>query len=85
MLCDNLEELDGVGSGSEVQEGEDTYILWLIYVDIWQKPTQYCNAIILQLKINKILINKKDFETFIIQRCVSYIKIYLCIYSSGSA
>ena len=21
-------------------------------VDIWQKPTQYCNAIILQLKIN---------------------------------
>ena len=27
---------------------------WLIHVDIWQKPTQYCKAIILQLKqINK--------------------------------
>ena len=26
---------------------------WLIHVDIWQKPTCYCKAIILQLKINK--------------------------------
>ena len=32
---------------------EGTYVyLWLIYVDLWQKPTQYCKAIILQLKIN---------------------------------
>ena len=32
---------------------EGTYVyLWLIHVDIWQKPTQYCKAIILQLKIN---------------------------------
>ena len=29
---------------------EGTYVyLWLIHVDIWQKPTQYCKAIILQL------------------------------------
>ena len=29
-----------------------TYVyLWLIHVDVWQKPTQYCKAIILQLKI----------------------------------
>ena len=26
--------------------------LWLIHVDVWQKPTQHCKAIILQLKIN---------------------------------
>ena len=33
---------------------KETYIyLWLIHVDTWQKPTQYCKAIILQLKINK--------------------------------
>ena len=33
---------------------EGTYVyLWLIHVDIWQKPTQYLKAIILQLKINK--------------------------------
>ena len=33
--------------------------LWLIHIDIWQKPTQYCKAIILQLKINKFFKNKK--------------------------
>ena len=33
---------------------EKTYVyLWLNHVDVWQKPTQYCKAIILQLKINK--------------------------------
>ena len=35
--------------------------LWLMHVDVWQKPTQYCRAIILQLK-NKIffkLLKKK--------------------------
>ena len=25
MLCDNLEEWDGVGGGSKVQEGRDVY------------------------------------------------------------
>ena len=31
---------------------EETYVyLWLIHVDVWQKPAQYCKAIILQLKI----------------------------------
>ena len=28
--------------------------LWLIHVDVWQKPTEFCKAIILQLK-KKIL------------------------------
>ena len=32
-----------------------TYVyLWLIYVDVWQRPAQYCKALILQLKILKI-------------------------------
>ena len=26
--------------------------LWLIHLDVWQKPTQYYKAVILQLKIN---------------------------------
>ena len=35
---------------------EGTYVhLWLIHIDVWQKSTQYCKAIILQLNINKIL------------------------------
>ena len=34
---------------------EGTYVyLWLIHVDIWQKPTQYYKAIILLLKINTL-------------------------------
>ena len=45
-------------SGMEWEMGENfkregTYVyLQLIHVDVWQKPTQYCKAIILQLKIN---------------------------------
>ena len=39
--------------GREVLEGGGIYIYtWLIHVDIWQKPTQYCKAGIFQLKIN---------------------------------
>ena len=39
--------------GREVLVGGDIYVyLWLIPVDVWQKPTQYYKAIILQLKIN---------------------------------
>ena len=35
MLCGNLEGWDGVGSGRQ-----GTYVhLWLIHVDVWQKPT----------------------------------------------
>ena len=43
-----------MGSGREVQEKrEGAYIhLWLIHVDVWQKLSQYCKAIILQLKTN---------------------------------
>ena len=39
---------------------EGTYIyLWLMHVDVWQKPTKFCKAIILKLKnkyIKKIVI-----------------------------
>ena len=35
------------------REGAYVY-LWLIHVDVWQKPTQNCKAIMLQLKINEI-------------------------------
>ena len=39
---------------------EGTYVHpWLIHVDVWQKPTQYCKAMILQLKINKFNYLKK--------------------------
>ena len=35
-----------------VPEGGTYVYLWLMHVDGWQKPRQYCKAIILQLKIN---------------------------------
>ena len=33
---------------------EGTWVnLWLIHVDVWQKATQSCEALIIQLKIEK--------------------------------
>ena len=49
--CDSLEGFE-VG-GRLKKKGAHVY-LWLIHVEIWQKPTQYFKAIILQLKINKL-------------------------------
>ena len=44
-LCNHLEGWKQVG-GRFKREGTYVY-LWLIHVDIWQKPTQHCKAIIL--------------------------------------
>ena len=50
-LCDSL-EWDGLGGGRRFKRERIYVYLRLIYVDIWQKPTQPCKEIILQLKIN---------------------------------
>ena len=49
VLCDNLEAVGwgGRSSGGVQERGPYAY-LWPIHVDIRQKPTQYCKAIILQ-------------------------------------
>ena len=44
MLCDNLK-----GWEVEVQEGGIYMYQWMTHTDVWQKPIQYCKAIILQL------------------------------------
>ena len=37
-----------------------TYVyLWLIHVDVWQKTTKFCKAIVLQLK-NKLISKKSE-------------------------
>ena len=42
---------DGEGDGRGRFKREGTYVyLWLIHVDVWQKPTKFCKAIILPLK-----------------------------------
>ena len=48
MLCDNLEACDGVGSGTEVQEGGD--ILIAESHCCMADTTQHCKALILQKK-----------------------------------
>ena len=57
------------GVGSEVGrtfKRKGTYVyLWLTHADVWQKPTQYCKAIILQLKKNTFF---KNSETIYLMR-----------------
>ena len=49
-LCNNLEGWYGEEEGRRVKK-EGTYVyLWLIHVDVWQKPTPYCKAVILPFK-----------------------------------
>ena len=47
VLCDSLEGWDGVEGGREDQEGGDIGIPMVIHVDVGQKATQHCKAIIL--------------------------------------
>ena len=50
VLRDNLEAWGGVGDAEGFERGELYVYLWLIHVDVWQKPRQFCKAIILKLK-----------------------------------
>ena len=70
-----LEDKDLLGSISfsikkmlgEKFKREGTYVyLWLIDVDVWQKPTQYYKTIIFQLKKKTLLISHISiFTTYI--------------------
>ena len=50
VLWDNPEGWGGEGGGRGVQDGGTHVHPWLIDVDVWQKPPQYCKVISLQLK-----------------------------------
>ena len=39
----------GWGWGAGVQDAETRVHLWLIPVNVWQEPSQYCKVITLQL------------------------------------
>ena len=47
---DNPEGFNGEGGWREVQDKGTHVHLWLIHVNVWQKPPQYCTVISLQLK-----------------------------------
>ena len=54
VLCDSLEGWEVVrGRWEGGSRGRRRVCLELIHVDVWQKPTQYCKASILQLNISK--------------------------------
>ena len=50
---DNSEDWDGEGGGRGVWDRETRVHLWLIHVNVWQKPLQYCKVISLLLKFKK--------------------------------
>ena len=50
VLWDNPEGWGGEGSRTGVQDGGTCVHPWLIHVNVWQKPPQYCEVIRLQLK-----------------------------------
>ena len=63
--CDNPEGWIGWEVGVRFKRERACVYLWLIHVDVWQKPAQYCKAIALQLK-NKF----KKYTGFCYSRCI---------------
>ena len=49
VFWDNPEGWGGDGGGRGVQDGGTPVHPWLIHVNVWQKPLQYCKVISLQL------------------------------------
>ena len=59
--CTGITLRDGMGREWEGGSGWGTHVHpWLIYLNVWQKPLQYCKVISLQLKEtkNRILAHK---------------------------
>ena len=48
--------------GGRFQREEIYVYLWLIQVDICQKPIGYCKAVLMQLKINKKMLKRTARE-----------------------
>ena len=53
--CTGMTLRDGMGrEAGGGRPGWVTHVqLWLIHVNVWQKPPQYCNVISLKLKFKK--------------------------------
>ena len=49
--CTGMTQRDGMGREVRRDSGWGTHVpLWLIHVNAWQRPPQYCKLITLQLK-----------------------------------
>ena len=49
-FCINLDEWAGEGDGREFKREVIYVYLWLIHVEVWQKTTKFCKAVILHWK-----------------------------------
>ena len=76
VLCANLEGQDGEGVAGRFKR-EETCILMADSRSVWQKPTQHCKAIIVQLKILKKNRSKKRTrrENLLYHRTRSILKL----------
>ena len=79
------EDPEGWGGRWEGGFGWGTHVnLWLIHVNVWQKPLQYCKVISLQLiKINeKIKIKSRDItlptKVYLVKAMVFLVVMYGC-------
>ena len=63
VLGDNSEGWGGQGVWRGIQDGETHVHPLLIHVNVWQKPPQYCKAIVLQLQeINELKKRERDTQ-----------------------
>ena len=69
----------GWGGREEGGSGWGTHVhLWLIHVNVWQKPSQYCKVIILQLKqINFLKISEMTNTIVEIKKLITGLYINL--------
>ena len=75
VLCDILEGWEMAGRLRK----EGTYVyLWLIHVDVWQKPTQHCKAAIPQLK-KYIYTAKSPSELVVRKKTAQNPSLYDCL------
>ena len=63
MHWDDPDGWDGQGGGKRVQGGEHIVNPWLIHINVWQNPLQYCKVISLQLKLKKK--KKKELKSWL--------------------
>ena len=74
----------GWGGRWEGGSGRGTHVNpWLIHVDVWQKPLQYCKVISLQLiKLNENKLKQKLFFLSIVgQPCHNFFKSHVNVFS----
>ena len=55
MLCGNPEGCDELGDGGRAfrREGVCVY-LWLIHVDVWERQTQHCKAVVIVQSLSHV-------------------------------